>query len=265
METLAIKVAKELKELRETKSTTRDGHHIVLSANIELPDDVEAVATHGAEGIGLYRTEFLYLNRGVASGRGGAIRNVSPGGGAGATESAHHSHVRSRRRQTRARHGRCRRRAESVSRLARDSFLSRERRHLQNAIARHSSRQRGRQREDHVPDDFGIGRAAPSALSILHECKDELRKSGIAFSDTTEVGAMIEVPSAAISADMPRARSRFLQHRHERSDSIRHRGRSRERTHRASLRADASFRLAFAQDDCRRGARERTFGSGVCG
>jgi phosphoenolpyruvate-protein phosphotransferase (PTS system enzyme I) len=56
-------VAKELKQLRETTSTTSDGRHIVLSANIELPSDVEAVAENGAEGIGLYRTEFLFVNR----------------------------------------------------------------------------------------------------------------------------------------------------------------------------------------------------------
>ena len=48
--------------LRETKSTTRDGRHIVLSANIELPSEC-SVAGNGAEGIGLYRTEFLYINR----------------------------------------------------------------------------------------------------------------------------------------------------------------------------------------------------------
>jgi len=56
-------VAEELKELRETSSTTSDGRHIVLSANIELPGDVDAVAENGAEGIGLYRTEFLFVNR----------------------------------------------------------------------------------------------------------------------------------------------------------------------------------------------------------
>ena len=56
-------VTKELKQLRETTSTTSDGRHIVLSANIELPSDVEAVAENGAEGIGLYRTEFLFVNR----------------------------------------------------------------------------------------------------------------------------------------------------------------------------------------------------------
>src|SRR6202163_1178648 len=58
-----VQVTEQLTGLRETKSTTRDGRHIVLSANIELPDDVEAAPRNGAEGIGLYRTEFLYLNR----------------------------------------------------------------------------------------------------------------------------------------------------------------------------------------------------------
>src|SRR5437667_307116 len=48
-------VTKELKQLRETTSTTSDGRHIVLSANIELPGDVDAVAENGAEGIGLCR------------------------------------------------------------------------------------------------------------------------------------------------------------------------------------------------------------------
>ena len=56
-------VASALQKLRETSSTTNDGRHIVLSANIELPSDVEAVSKNGAEGIGLYRTEFLYIKR----------------------------------------------------------------------------------------------------------------------------------------------------------------------------------------------------------
>jgi phosphotransferase system enzyme I (PtsI) len=40
------------------------------------------------------------------------------------------------------------------------------------------------------------------AIATLDECKSELGKSGIQFSEETEVGAMIEIPSAAISADM---------------------------------------------------------------
>ena len=63
IESRRAKVTAQLKQLRETTSITRDGRHIVLSANIELPEDVDAVAANGAEGIGLYRTEFLYLNR----------------------------------------------------------------------------------------------------------------------------------------------------------------------------------------------------------
>src|SRR6266545_122788 len=63
IESKRARVVAKLRELRETSSTTRDGRHIVLSANIELPEDVAAVKTNGAEGIGLYRTEFLYLNR----------------------------------------------------------------------------------------------------------------------------------------------------------------------------------------------------------
>jgi phosphotransferase system enzyme I (PtsI) len=58
-----LRLSKQLAELREQASTTRDGHHIVLSANIELPHDIESVSVHGAEGIGLFRTEFLYLDR----------------------------------------------------------------------------------------------------------------------------------------------------------------------------------------------------------
>jgi phosphotransferase system enzyme I (PtsI) len=63
IESRRARISAKLKELRETTSTTRDGRHIVLSANIELPEDVDAVKANGAEGIGLYRTEFLYLNR----------------------------------------------------------------------------------------------------------------------------------------------------------------------------------------------------------
>src|SRR5256884_3555922 len=63
IESRRAKVTAQLKQLRETTSITRDGRHIVLSANIELPEDVDAVVANGAEGIGLYRTEFLYLNR----------------------------------------------------------------------------------------------------------------------------------------------------------------------------------------------------------
>lgn len=52
-----------LRELVREPSTTRDGVPVVLLANLELPEDVEAVRSSGASGVGLYRTEFLYMNR----------------------------------------------------------------------------------------------------------------------------------------------------------------------------------------------------------
>src|SRR5882672_8364922 len=75
IESRRAKVTAKLKELRETTSTTRDGRHIVLSANIELPEDVDSVAANGAEGVGLYRTEFLYLNRSTLPGEDEQYKN----------------------------------------------------------------------------------------------------------------------------------------------------------------------------------------------
>ncbi len=53
----------KLKRLRDTRATTLDQIEVDLQANIELPDDVEEVKESGATGIGLFRTEFLFLNR----------------------------------------------------------------------------------------------------------------------------------------------------------------------------------------------------------
>ena len=53
----------KLRRLRKTRTTTLDGTAIELHANIELPDDVAGAMENGADGVGLFRTEFLYLNR----------------------------------------------------------------------------------------------------------------------------------------------------------------------------------------------------------
>ena len=52
-----------LRRLVREPSTSRDGVPVVLLANLELPEDVEAARANGASGVGLYRTEFLYMNR----------------------------------------------------------------------------------------------------------------------------------------------------------------------------------------------------------
>ncbi len=53
----------KLKRLRSSRSATLDGVAVELQANIELPQDVEEAADAGAMGIGLFRSEFLFLNR----------------------------------------------------------------------------------------------------------------------------------------------------------------------------------------------------------
>ncbi|MCW5622707.1 MAG: phosphoenolpyruvate--protein phosphotransferase [Burkholderiales bacterium] len=53
----------KLKRLRSTRAATLDGTRIELHANIELPEDVEQARGNSAAGIGLFRSEFLFLNR----------------------------------------------------------------------------------------------------------------------------------------------------------------------------------------------------------
>ncbi|HEX8915475.1 MAG TPA: phosphoenolpyruvate--protein phosphotransferase [Humisphaera sp.] len=53
---------KKLQGLAHELAVTRDGHSVSLQANIEFPKEVDLALGHGAEGVGLYRTEFLYLS-----------------------------------------------------------------------------------------------------------------------------------------------------------------------------------------------------------
>jgi len=192
-------VAEQLTGLRETKSTTRDGRHIVLSANIELPDEVEAAPRNGAEGIGLYRTEFLYLNRTTlpseeeqyATYRKVAeqvrphpliIRTFDLGGDkvAGAVDSGDELNPFMGERAIRF----------CLEHL--DMFKAQLR-----AIIRAST-------VGNVKIMFPMISGLEElrrALAVLEECKAELEHEGQAFNHETEVGAMIEIPSAAISAE----------------------------------------------------------------
>jgi phosphoenolpyruvate-protein phosphotransferase (PTS system enzyme I) len=193
-----VQVAEQLTGLRETKSMTRDGRHIVLSANIELPDDVEAAPRNGAEGIGLYRTEFLYLNRTTlpseeeqyATYRKVAeqvrphpliIRTFDLGGDkvAGAMGSNDELNPFLGERAIRF----CLEHPEMFKAQLR-------------AIIRASA-------VGNIKIMFPMISGLEElrrALACLDECKAELEREGQAFNHETEVGAMIEIPSAAISA-----------------------------------------------------------------
>jgi phosphotransferase system enzyme I (PtsI) len=201
LESRRVQITQKLAELRQTKSTTRDGRHIVLSANIELPGDVDAVAANGAEGIGLYRTEFLYLNRTTlptedeqyetyrkvaerVSPDPLIIRTFDLGGdklAPGAADVGDELNPFLGWRAIRF----C---LENI-----DIFKTQLR-----AILRASAVGNVKIM---FPMISGVGELR-RALSVLAECKEEMRRTGSTFSDTTEVGAMIEIPSAAISADI---------------------------------------------------------------
>ena len=58
-----MKSQQSLKKLKSVPAVTRDGFRIGLQANIELPGDVDLALAAGAEGVGLFRSEFMFMNR----------------------------------------------------------------------------------------------------------------------------------------------------------------------------------------------------------
>ena len=201
IETRRVRIVEQLTQLRETKSTTRDGRHIVLSANIELPQDVEAVLANGAEGIGLYRTEFLYLNR-----------NTLP------TEDEQHDIYRTVAEKVQPHPLIIRTFDLGGDKIAPGSvettdelnpFLGcRAIRFCLEHLDIFKTQLRAILRASVIgnvkimfPMISGL-QELRQAVKILEECKTELGRDGIQFSEDTEVGALIEIPSAAISAEM---------------------------------------------------------------
>jgi len=201
IESRRAKVVAQLKELRTTSSTTRDGHHIVLSANIELPEDVEAVAANGAEGIGLYRTEFLYLNR-------------------SSLPTEHEQFETYRKVAERVRPDPLIIRTFDLGgdKLAPGTVDIAD--ELNPFLGWRAIRLCLENIEIFKPQLRAILRASAvgnikvmfpmisgleelrGAKAVLAECKDELRRSGVPFAEKLEVGAMIEIPSAAICANV---------------------------------------------------------------
>lgn len=54
---------KELSQFVNVPAVTSDGKKITVTANIEIPEEIRSVISHGADGIGLFRTEYLFINR----------------------------------------------------------------------------------------------------------------------------------------------------------------------------------------------------------
>ncbi|HRJ73615.1 MAG TPA: phosphoenolpyruvate--protein phosphotransferase, partial [Terrimicrobiaceae bacterium] len=192
-------VEERLELIRDTSSTTSDGRHIILSANIELPDEIGDVTDSGAEGVGLYRTEFLYLNR-----------TTPP------DEEEQYENYRLIAERTRP-HSVIIRTLDIGGDKPSESLKLDEEQNpflgcravrfcLQN-IEIFKTQLRAILRAAVVgnvrvmyPMISGLDELR-QANAILEECKEELRERGAEFHPDLEVGIMIEVPSAALCAD----------------------------------------------------------------
>ncbi|MFA5410416.1 MAG: phosphoenolpyruvate--protein phosphotransferase [Candidatus Omnitrophota bacterium] len=192
--------AEKFLAVKDLPAVTLDGKSIEISANIELPEEVPAVKLHGAFGIGLYRSEFFYMNRKEPPSEEEhyqaykyvaeemmphpvIIRTLDLGGDKFLSqfEMPHEIEPFLGWRAIRF----C---------LARPDIFKVQLRAILRASVHGKLKLM-------YPMISGI-EELKQANAILEEAKDELKKKGVPFNNDIEVGAMIEVPSAALTADL---------------------------------------------------------------
>lgn len=192
-------VQTDLDPLRYQDTRTADGRKITLSANIEFIEELDGIISLGAEGVGLYRTEFFYLSRPELRDEENQMENYRK-----VAEATHPHGVIVRTLDI----GGDKLLPELFEDPEPNPFLGwrgirlsldqpEEFRLQLRAILRASA--------------FGKIRLMFPFISTLEElrgakvqleaAKDELRTAGVAFDEKIEVGAMIEIPSAVLIAD----------------------------------------------------------------
>jgi phosphotransferase system enzyme I (PtsI) len=190
----------ELDSLRDKPPETMDGYLVPITANIELLEELDAVGAQGAKGIGLYRTEFLFLGSETLPDEEKQAASYTQ-----AAKSQYPAPVVIRTLDIGA--DKLPKTIECPSEL--NPFLG------DRAIRLCLSRP-----ELFKPQLRAILRASVydnvrimypmvccvqeviKANALLHDCMDELEKEGIPFNRNIAVGSMIEVPSAALIADI---------------------------------------------------------------
>jgi phosphotransferase system enzyme I (PtsI) len=197
----------KLSALKNRSAETTDGRRVVLKANIGIPEETAELARYGAEGIGLYRSEFLFLQTGLESeeqqldaysrviramkGKPVTIRTVDVGGDKilPAMQSVNEENPLLGWRAIR------------FSLALPDLFKTQLRAILRSSV------------EGPVKIMFpmisGI-EELESALALLEEAKAECRKKNQAFAETIEAGTMIEIPAAVMTADILAEKSAFF-------------------------------------------------------
>lgn len=186
-----------LRDLREQPAITFDGARLILAANIDAPSEVAAVREAGAEGVGLFRTEFLFLNastppdeeqqyaayRAVAEALAPApvvIRTLDLGGDKlpGGTPAIEQNPFLGWR-------------AIRIS-LSEPVLFRTQLRAILRASAHGNVKLM-------YPMISSVDELL-AANALLAECRETLQQEGLAFDPQMETGMMIEVPSAALIA-----------------------------------------------------------------
>jgi phosphotransferase system enzyme I (PtsI) len=206
-----LKARKKLQKLKKTPAVTRDGVAITLMANIELPDDCPGALESGAEGVGLFRSEFLFMGRaGHASkipseeeqfeqyrkavvamkGRPVTIRTLDIGADKPLDPTEHT-----------ALNPALGLRAIRYCLAEPQLFLTQLR-----AILRASAFGKVRILIPMLAHAFEIDQS----LAMIEQAKAQLREAGQKYDPAAEVGAMIEIPAAALSLPMFVKRMDFL-------------------------------------------------------
>ena len=202
------RVETELDRLRDLPAQTTDGHSIHLHANIENNTEFDSVREHGAEGIGLYRTEYLWLTRGRAAteteqiavyseaavamkGKPVIIRVLDLGGDKfmpSSTESREANPFLGMR---------------SIRYLLRHPGVFRAQ---IRAILRASALGDVQIMYPMICDISELRQSN----ELLRVCMRELENEGVAYNRKIRIGAMIEIPSAALAADQIAEHVHFL-------------------------------------------------------
>lgn len=192
--------ARQLLLYRELPCETTDGRRVRLMGNMEIVEEIDSLIEHGAEGIGLYRTEFLYLNR-----------KDMP------TEEEHVKAYRQIARKMAPNPVVVRTLDVGGDKILNENGQERE---INPALGLRAIRYCLKNMDVFKVQLRGILRASSNgkikimfpmisgmeelrrAKELLEEAKAELKAEGKAFDHKIEVGAMIEVPSAAIITDL---------------------------------------------------------------
>jgi len=198
----------KLKRLRTATAATLDGTAIQLYANIELPSDVEAVRASGATGIGLFRSEFLFMNRRdlpdedeqyeayreVVEGVKGlpvTIRTLDLGADKAADGQQEHVPVN-----------------PALGLRAIRYCLAEP--HVFNVQLRAILRASRHGKVLILIPMLSTWHELTLALAAVQQAKEQLKDEGVKFDEFVPVGGMIEVPAAAIALPMFIRRLDFL-------------------------------------------------------